>query len=86
MEDAALPVRLHNFSGNQGQEYKGKHKTIVTKMQLNEIKILPMVTAIGSYDEATGTIVLTIDGIGEAPFVMEGKINKTELTARIDSS
>ena len=42
-------------------------------------------SSIGSYVEATDTIVLTIESIGEAPFVMEGKMNIIELTARINS-
>ena len=39
----------------------------------------------GSYDENTDKIVFTISGIGEATFVMKGRINSNKITARVDS-
>ena len=39
----------------------------------------------GSYNESTNKIVLTIGGIGEAPFVMKRQTNNNKVTAMTDS-
>ena len=84
VENAELSVALLVVVGNSRLENEQVHESRVTRMQLDVLITLTMVTPVFSV-MTTGSIALAIGDIGEAPSVMESKINTKKFTAMIDS-